>query len=130
MAALQGGISIYKGLGPAHAISNTCGDRGLHHGVLTTLALPPVLRVIEPHAREKMRSLSIALGCGPNGSAADAIEKLNERLGLPRSIGALGYGHADIEEITTDVAGSFFNLPSPYRPTRDEYRAILAGLLL
>ena len=26
--------------------------------------------------------------------------------------------------------GSFFNLPSPYRPTRDEYRAILAGLLL
>ena len=129
MAALQGGISIYKGLGPAHAISNTCGDRGLHHGVLTTLALPGVLRVLEPHAGEKMRALATAMGCGPDGSAADAIEGLNERLGLPRTIAALGYGDADLEEISSDAANSFFNLPSPYRPTRDEFRTILASQL-
>ena len=129
MAALQGGISIYKGLGPAHAISNTCGDRGLHHGVLTTLALPAVMRLLEPHARDKMLALCKAMGCVGSETAADAVEKLNNKLGLPKNIGAYGYGKVDLEEMTTDVSESFFNVPSPYRPTRDEYRSILEGLL-
>ena len=129
MAALQGGISIYKGLGPAHAVSNTCGDRGLHHGVLTTLALPAVLRLLEPHARDKMRALGQAMGCAGSQTAADAVETLNSKLGLPKNIGEYGYGKADLDEMTTDVSESFFNRPSPYHPTRDEYRSMLEGLL-
>lgn len=129
MAAMQGGISIYKGLGPAHAISNTCGDRGLHHGILTALALPPVLRLLEPKAVDKMQALATAMGCGSGQSAADAVEMLNARLGLSHTYAELGYGDADLDEMTTDVVGSFFNAPSPYRPTRAEYRSILKELL-
>ena len=128
MAAMQGGISIYKGLAAAHAISNTCGDRGLHHGVLTTLALPHVLRMLEPHARDKIQALADAMGCTPGQSAADFVEQLNQKVGLPQTIGELWYGAADLEEMASDVSNSFFNNASPYRPTKDECRSILGRL--
>jgi alcohol dehydrogenase class IV len=129
MAAVQGGLSIYKGLGPAHAIATTCGDRGLHHGMLSALATPPVLRLFEGKGNEKIQALSRAMGCEPGKSAAEAMEDLNGRVGLPRTISALGYGEADLDEMARDAENSFFNAPSPYRPTFDEYRAILETLL-
>jgi alcohol dehydrogenase class IV len=129
MAAVQGGLSIYKGLGPAHAIATTCGDRGLHHGMLSALAMPPVLRLFEAKGNEKVRVLARAMGCKPGKSAADAVEDLNSRVGLPHTIGALGYGQADLDEMARDAENSFFNAPSPYRPSFDEYRAMLETLL-
>jgi alcohol dehydrogenase class IV len=128
MAAVQGGLSIYKGLGPAHAIANTCGDRGLHHGMLSVLAMPPVLRLFEARGNEKIQALSQAMGCKPGKSAADMVQELNGKVGIPPSIAALGYGEADLDELASDAANSFFNAPSPYRPTFDEYRDILDGL--
>lgn len=128
MAAVQGGLSIYKGLGPAHAIANTCGDRGLHHGMLSAIAMPSVLRLFEAKGNEKIRTLSQAMGCNSGRTAANAVEELNERLGLPYTISALGYGETDLDEMARDAENSFFNAPSPYRPTSDEYREILQGL--
>ena len=128
MAAVQGGISIYKGLGPAHAIANTCGDRGLHHGMLSTLALPHVLRLFESKANERLPAIATAMGCKAGESPADTLEKLNAKLGIPSTIGALGYGQANLDEMAQDAEDSFFNRPSPYRPTYDEYRRILEKL--
>lgn len=128
MAAVQGGISIYKGLGAAHAISNTCGDRGLHHGVLTTLALPHVMRLLEPHVGDRLRALADAMCCKSGQSAADFVEELNRKVGLPRTIRDLGYGDGDIAEMASDVSNSFFNNASPYRPTAAECSAILGRL--
>lgn len=129
MAAVQGGLSIYKGLGPAHAIANTCGDRGLHHGMLCALAMPPVLRLFEAKGNEKLQMLAQAMSCKSGLSAADAVEELNGRLGLPRTISELGYGAADLAEMARDAENGFFNAPSPYRPTFDEYHDILSNLL-
>ena len=95
---------------------------------MTTLALPPVLRVIEPHLGERMATLAKAMGCTPGQSVADTVEGLNLKLGLQTSMRELGYGDADLDEMATDAADSFFNLASAYRPTREEYRVILAEL--
>ena len=129
LAAMQGGVAIYKGLGPAHAISNTCGDRGLHHGLMTTIALPAVLRLFERKGVERVRALAEPVGAAPGESAADAIERLNARLGVPRTIRALGYGQCDLDELAADAANSFFNRASPYKPTLDEYRALMQALV-
>ena len=47
MAALQGGMAIYRGLGPVHALANTFGDADLHHGMLVTVSAPAVVRFYE-----------------------------------------------------------------------------------
>ena len=65
MAALEGGISIHMGLGPAHAIANASGDQGLHHGMMVTIAMPTVMRLMENHVPEPMRAVAEALGGKP-----------------------------------------------------------------
>jgi 4-hydroxybutyrate dehydrogenase len=129
MAALEGGMSLAKGAGPGHAIANTLGDRGLHHGALVTLAMPAVLRLLERHVPDKVRLVGEAMGAAPGQSAADALAALSRRVGLPANVGALGYPAGDLDEMAADAAQSFFNLRSPYRPTEAEFKTMIAEIL-
>jgi alcohol dehydrogenase class IV len=125
MAGLQGGISIGKGLGSGHAIANTLGDRGFHHGVLVTVVLPEVMRFLEGHVGDRMKKLAKALGLHESNEAADAIERLNERLGLPKNLGELGYPLDDLDQIAKLCTESIFNSSSSRIPTHEEYKKIL-----
>jgi alcohol dehydrogenase class IV len=118
-----------KGAGPAHAIANSFGDRGLHHGAMVTIALPAVLRFLEPHVPEKMRQLAEAMQAPPGRSAADVIEALNARVGLPKGLRALGYPGGDLAEMAEDSARSNFNLRAAYRPTAADFRAMMQEAL-
>jgi alcohol dehydrogenase class IV len=130
MAALEGGMSLSsKGAGPAHAIANCVGDRGFHHGTLVTIALPAVLRMLEPHARDKMRLLAEAVGARPGKSAADEIEAMNRRLGIPAHLRGLGYEPGDLDEMAADCAASHFNARCVYRPNHADFRAMLKDAL-
>ncbi len=56
MAALQGGLSFQKGLGPVHSLSHALGSLSnlkLHHGTLNAIFLPAVLCFNEGHVGEK-----------------------------------------------------------------------------
>jgi 4-hydroxybutyrate dehydrogenase len=126
MAALEGGMSIAKGLGAGHALANTFGDRGLHHGTLVTLSLPTVLRLLQRHVPEKLGVLAETMGAR---NAADAIEAMNARVGLPANLRALGYPDADLDELATDAVQSWFNARSPYRPTQPEFKTMIRTIL-
>jgi len=125
MAGLEGGMSIFKGLGPAHAIANACGDRGLHHGMLVTIALPATLRLLESRIEGKMRRLRAAIKLAPDHRVSDTVVELNRRVGVPASLRALGFHATDLEEVASDAANSWFNARSPYRPSKSEFASIL-----
>ncbi len=129
MAALEGGISLSKGAGPAHAIANTLGDCGFHHGTLVTLAMPAVLRLLDRHAPERVGHIAEAMGARVGESAADAVAALSRRVGLPDSVRALGYPSGDLDEMAGDAAASFFNLKSPYRPTVADFKSMIGEIL-
>jgi alcohol dehydrogenase class IV len=127
MAALEGGL-VSKGLGPAHALALTLSDRGLHHGMLCTLCVPPVLRTFAGHIDDKLAQLAAAMNAAPGESAADRVEAMNRRFGLPGTLREIGYGQADLDEIADAAAQSFFNHHSPYHPSQAEYRRMLDAI--
>ena len=129
MAALEGGMSISKGLGPAHALGNTFGNRGFRHGILVTMALPSVLRFIEKHAADKMDRLAEAMGVRSREEVPKAIKALNTRLGLPVSLREIGYPEGNRDEMADDAAKSFFNAWSPHPPTSAEYKALIQEMM-
>lgn len=130
MAALEGGMTLSsKGAGPAHAIANAVGDRGFHHGTLVTIVLPAVMRLLEPHARDKMQLLAEAMGARPGRSAADEIEAMNAKLGIPANLRALGYAANDFDELAADCVGSQFNARSVYKPSHGDFKAMMRDLL-
>jgi len=129
LAGVAGGTAIGKGLGPAHAMANALGDRGLHHGLLCAMALPIAVEIVAPHAPEKMKQLAAAPVFRGSARVSDALRDLNSSLGIPASLRELDFGNADIDELAIDAAASPFNRSSPYVPTVDEYRAMFTAAL-
>jgi 4-hydroxybutyrate dehydrogenase len=133
MAALEGGLAIGLGLGPAHAIANTLGDQGFNHGMLVTLAMPAVIRWQARHLPEPVARIGAALGLpdGQRGGAAvaDAVANLSARTGLPAGLRAMGYRFDDLDEIVADATASFFNAGCPVKPGFDDYRAMIEAAM-
>ena len=129
MAALQGGMAIYRGLGPVHALANTFGDADLHHGMLVTVSAPAVVRFYEGRLDSLLADVAAAMGQGGEPDVARGIEDLNERLGLPGSLREVGYDKSDLDDMSTDAAASHFNLAARVVPSREEYRQIVVDVL-
>lgn len=127
LAAMQAMLHA-KGLGSAHAIGNTLGDQGMHHGVLVALALPTVLRSLEPRMSARMAQLAMAMGLGEGQRPADAIEAFNARLGMPKNLKEYGYRLPDPGRAAALAHDSFFNRPAPYHPTLAEYRLMIEAI--
>lgn len=99
MASYEGALAFVKGLGAVHGLSHALGriqELKLHHGTLNAVILPHSLRMIQEAgaAQEKLARLRQVMGLGPNGDVADAIADLNARIGIPKSLSALGVTEA------------------------------------
>jgi len=95
MASYEGALAFVKGLGAVHGLSHALGrikELKLHHGTLNAVILPHSLSMIQEAggASEKFARLRQAMGLGPNGDVADAIADLNARIGIPKSLSAIG----------------------------------------
>lgn len=93
MASLQGALAFQKGLGAVHSMSHPLGGvkgLSLHHGTLNAVLLPSVLRFNKDHARDKFAKLNAVMGLADEADLATEIAQLNERIGLPRSLQAMG----------------------------------------
>ena len=94
MASLQGGLTFQKGLGAVHSMSHPLGglkNITLHHGTLNALILPAVLRFNREHCKEKLQTLELCMGIHSEIRLEDYITNLNQRLGLPTSLSAMGF---------------------------------------
>ena len=127
-AAFAGGAAIHKGLGPAHAVALACGDQEVHHGTLIGIALPLTTRLLANHLPEKARLLSAAMGLAEGADIGDALAALISSLDLPTTLGGTTYRMDDPGLLVRAMEASPFNFTSPYVPTGDEYRAIVAEI--
>ena len=129
MAALQGGMSISKGLGLAHSLAITFSDSDLHHGVLVTLCLPTVIRYVDGHVGDKMERLAEVLKTDNSNGVAEAISNLSHRLELPPSIRAMGYDRTDIDDMALSVRDCWFTKTSPRSPSLAECQDLVRTCL-
>ncbi len=133
MAALEGGMAIYMGLGPVHALSMAFGDSPLHHGTLVTVCTPPVMREFNEISGDKLNRIASAMEIEVGGAVghriADAIAKLNNDMGLPSSVAEMGYTGRSLEEVVEAAHSNWFNDTSPKKFTKSVYKNIISGLL-
>ena len=133
MAALQGGMAIYMGLGPIHSLSMAFGNSPLHHGTLVTVSMPAVMRYYDGKIDDRLDAIAHAMGLegglGVGERIAQLTENTNSRLGLPLGVREMGYDKNDLDVMTDDAFSSQFNVTAPIRPTREEYRDIVIEAL-
>lgn len=98
MASYEGALAFTKGLGSVHALSHAAGrlkEKKLHHGTLNAIFLPHLLRFNEGAAPEKYERLRFAMGLSANADLGDAIAKVNQDLGIPSKLSAIGVESSD-----------------------------------
>ncbi|MEC7488085.1 MAG: iron-containing alcohol dehydrogenase [Pseudomonadota bacterium] len=133
MAALEGGMAIYMGLGPVHALSMAFGDSPLHHGTLVTVCTPPVMKEFDGISGDKLNriasAMKLAVG-GPVGQRiAEEIGRMNNDMGLPSSVGEMGYSGGPLENVVEAAYSNWFNDTSPKKFTKNDYENIISELL-
>jgi 4-hydroxybutyrate dehydrogenase len=129
MAALEGGMAIYMGLGPIHALANAFGDSPLHHGTLVTVSAPAVMRFYGQHLDEKLTLIHAAMGLEADTDIGAGIEAMNERMELPKTVREMGYDGSDLDTLTEMSIDSHFNTFAPVLPSDQEFRAIVEEVL-
>jgi 4-hydroxybutyrate dehydrogenase len=94
-AAIMGAVAFQKGLGTVHSLAHPLSTvAGMHHGLTNAILLPHVMRFNLPVSRDRLAGLAVALGVDAHGMSADsaalaaieAIEKLNEEIGIPKRL--------------------------------------------
>ena len=134
-ASMQGALAFQTGLGCVHSLSHSLGgvNPRLHHGTLNALFLPAVVRFnaaapsIQNEQRLQRMAQAMGLGaCDAGGDAiADAIRAMNDRLGLPAGLGALGLTADLFERVIDGAMADHCHKTNPRIATRDDYREIL-----
>ena len=134
-ASMQGAMAFQKGLGCVHSLSHSLGgvNPKLHHGTLNALFLPAVVKFnagAESMVRDRrLARMAHAMAIGPCDSAgneiAEAIREMNERLGLPSGLAALGVTHDVFQRVIDGAMADHCHKTNPRIATADDYRAIL-----
>jgi 4-hydroxybutyrate dehydrogenase len=127
LAAYAGGIAISMGLGPAHSIALTCSEQGFQHGILSGIGIVAALDGMASHQPARAAALADAMGVSRSASLGGAIAALMRELGLPASLGELGYSLTDIDAVAGAAHDSFCNLSAWHHPSAAEFNAMITA---
>jgi alcohol dehydrogenase class IV len=130
-AALLSGMALANsGLGMAHGVAPALGTHcRVPHGVACALMLPTAIRTNMDLCRDQFSELNEILFCRPSATEfLDHIERLCDRLHLPRRLSEVGVLAEQIPAIVKDSRGSSMS-GNPRELADDELTAILEGLL-
>jgi alcohol dehydrogenase class IV len=127
MASYEGALAFVKGLGGVHALSHAAGrlqEKKLHHGTLNAIFLPHILRFHEGAADAKYVRLRHAMRLKEGADLADAIAKLNEEIGIPANLKALGLGMEDAQGIVDYALKDLAHYGNPKPMSADDYAKV------
>ncbi len=130
-ASMQGAMAFQKGLGCVHSLSHSLGgvDPRLHHGTLNALFLPAVVRfnAQAPSVQKDRRldRMAQAMGVRSGSDIPEAIRAMNERLGLPAGLAAVGVERSQFEQIIDGAMADHCHKTNPREASREDYVRML-----
>ena len=136
-ASMQGALAFQKGLGCVHSLSHSLGgiNPRLHHGTLNAVFLPAVIAfnadVPALKAAQRLERMAQAMGLPesshPAKALGDAIRAMNQRLGLPSGLAAMGVAEAQFDEIIKGALADHSHKTNPREASVQDYRDMLTA---
>lgn len=127
MSALEGGLSLQKGLGLIHSLSHPLGSlkqKRLHHGTLNAVFLPHVLKFNMDYCPGKMDAIAVALGVSDRTKLPETLVRLIKDIGLPLCLRDMGVVNADIETLVPAAFEDHCTATNPRPATEDDCHAL------
>ena len=127
MASTEGAMAFSKGLGAVHSMSHAIGadqELRLHHGTLNGVILPTILRFNKDYVGNKYSKILRAMGKNSSVDLADEIETLNEVIGLPNGLAAMGVTEDMIPGLVEHSMTDPSNATTPRLPSQEEWEKL------
>jgi alcohol dehydrogenase class IV len=107
LGSLMAGFGItHAGAGLAHGLSYSLWKvAGMPHGLACGMLLPHVMRYNLGHEGGKYAALARHCGCRSPKELIERVERLNDELGVPRTLGKLGIKEADVADMVAGQGG-------------------------
>jgi alcohol dehydrogenase class IV len=132
MASYEGALAFVKGLGATHSLSHAAGRLTAlrpHHGTLNAIFLPHVLRFNAAVCVPQYERLRRSMGLSSNADVADAVMDLNQQLGIPAKLSAIGitrdHGAGIVAHALIDLA----HATNPRPVSQADYEALFEAAL-
>lgn len=125
MGAVEGAICFQKGMGAVHSLSHSLGALGHHHGTLNAIMLPHVIAYNADWLTAKMPVMREAMGLPTDADLPAVFAALNQRLGLPSGLQALGIKESVFPAIAEASLADNAHKTNPKALTREDYMALL-----
>ena len=130
MGAMEGAMAFQKGLGAVHALSHPLGadeTLRLHHGTLNAVVMPAVIRFNAPAVGGKIARMAGLMGLREQTAeaVAQALSDLNERLGIPAGLAAMGVRAETLPAIAQAAIKDHCHATNPRTATLEDYEAML-----
>jgi 4-hydroxybutyrate dehydrogenase len=132
MAALEGGMTFQKGLGTVHSLSHAAGalrSPTLHHGMLNGVFLPYILRFNAHSVGNKYKKLNDIFRIGHDTDVATAVSDLVQSLGLPLTLGQMGFEASHIPQTVARALADHSNATAPRKASAEELEGLLHAAL-
>jgi alcohol dehydrogenase class IV len=130
-ASTQGAMAFQKGLGAVHSLSHALGGMNprLHHGTLNAMFLPAVITfnqsVESMQKASKLERLAQTIGVSQASDVAPAVYALNQRLGLPSGLAAMGVTEDMFPQAIEAALRDHCHLTNPRIATAQDYAMLL-----
>ena len=130
-ASMQGAMAFQKGLGCVHSLSHSLGgvDPRLHHGTLNAMFLPAVVRFNSPSAsmqkEKRLARMASAMGLQSASDVSDALIDMNQRLGLPKGLQAMGIEKSTFARVIKGALADHCHLSNPRLANEDDYMQLI-----
>jgi len=127
----QGALAFQKGLGCVHSLSHSLGgvNPKLHHGTLNAVFLPAVIRfnaeAESMHKERRLARMAQAMGLTQGDDVPEAVRAMNQRLGLPTHLAAMGVQRESFDRIIEGALADHCHRTNPRIATAGDYRAML-----
>lgn len=125
LGAMEGALAFQKGMGAVHALSHPLGALHLHHGTLNAVLMPHVLAYNADHLGEKFARMRRVIGLPETADIPEYFARLNERLGLPISLSAMGVPEASLNGIAEEAPLDSSHPTNPRPMGRTDYLRVL-----
>ena len=116
MASAEGAMAFQKGLGAVHSMSHALGAN-------------QELRLHQDYVGTKYSRIARAMGQNESIDLANEIEKLNEKIGIPRNLKEMGITEDLIPNLVAHAKEDPSNLTTPRLPTQNEWEELFLEAL-
>ena len=127
IASLMGAVAFQKGLGVVHSLAHPLSSLlDTHHGLANAINLPYGMRFNAPGLEEPFKRIAktMELKEETGNAVVNHLFALNNQLGLPTTLGAIGVKEEHIETLSDLAFADFCHPNNPKPVSREDFKKL------